>query len=101
MATILSLRVDDIIKPFENVSNSTAVMFIQKNQKHEYPVLLYVGEKRATKSYTLDSYAELDKIISQIEINLCSYTGNKGWHYIYVDNSKERSLDAIKNVLEQ
>ena len=68
---IQALRVDDLsnIKPFENASNSTAIMFLHKNQDTKYPIPYYIWRKKKTsKRASLGSYAELPEILAQIDI---------------------------------
>ncbi|MGL4346176.1 MAG: N-6 DNA methylase [Cellulosilyticaceae bacterium] len=68
---IKALKVDDLshIKAFENATNSTAIMYFQKNHLTEYPVCYNVWKKNPNlKRASFGSYAELEDIQDQIII---------------------------------
>jgi len=97
------LRVDDLsnIKPFENATNSTAILFMQKNQVNEYPVPYYMWEKKKTsKRYSLNSYAELSEILAHINIeSMIAMPAIKDDITSIWITVKENALDSIKGVL--
>lgn len=100
---IQALRVDDLsnIKPFENASNSTAIMFIQKNHDTEYPVPYYMWKKKkASKKASLGSYAELPEILAQIDIQaMVAMPAVKEDITSMWITAKQEALDAVKCVL--
>lgn len=100
---IKALRVDDLsnIKPFENASNSTAIMFIQKNHDTEYPVPYYMWKKKkTTKKTSLGSYAELPEILAQIDIQaMVAMPAVKEDITSMWITAKQEALDAVSCVL--
>lgn len=60
-------KIDDLVsvKPFENATNQTAVMYLQKGVENTYPVD-YIEWKKKTKG-TLKSYESLEKILTLID----------------------------------
>ena len=100
---IRALRVDDLsnIKPFENATNSAAILFIQKNQVNEYPVPYYVWEKKKTsKRISLGSYDSLSKILAHVNIEpMIAMPAIKDDNTSIWITAKEEALDAIQGVL--
>ncbi len=100
---IKALRVDDLsnIKPFENATNSTAILFIQKNQVNEYPVPYYMWEKKKTsKRYSLNSYARLSEIMAHVNIDsMIAMPAIKDDITSIWITAKKDALDAIQGVL--
>lgn len=59
-------KIDDLVsvKPFKNATNQTAIMYLQKGVKNQYPVK-YIEWKKKSKG-TLRSYADLSEILKLI-----------------------------------
>ena len=97
------LRVDDLsnIKPFENATNSTAIMFLQKNHDTKYPVPYYLWKKKKTsKKASLGSYSELPEILAQIDIQaMVAMPAVKENITSMWITAKQEALDAVKCVL--
>jgi len=60
-------RVDDLtgFKPFPELNNRTAIVFIKKGEKVEYPTDYICWESRKKK--TFDNYSKLENVISQFD----------------------------------
>lgn len=100
---IKAVRVDDLstIKPFENASNSTAIMFIQKNHDTVYPVPYYMWEKRkSSKSKALSTYSDLSEILTQIDIlpMIAMPAIQDDISSMWITAKKE-ALDAVRSIL--
>nr|ABE02417.1 BsrGI methyltransferase [Geobacillus stearothermophilus] len=96
-------RVDDLsfIKPFENATNSTSVLFLQKNHKTEYPVPYYVWKKRNSVSkLTLRTYDELSDILTNVDIKeMIAFPSDKNDETSLWITIPEKTLSVITNVL--
>jgi hypothetical protein len=89
------------IKPFENATNSTAILFIQKNQANKYPVPYYMWEKKKTsKRYSLNSYDRLSEIMAHVNIDsMIAMPAIKDDITSIWITAKKDALDAIQGVL--
>ena len=100
---IKAIRVDDLsnIKPFENAINSTAIMYIQRNQETTYPVPYYMWrKKKSSKKVSLGSYAELPEILAQIDIQeMMAMPAVKEDYTSMWITAKKEALDAVESVL--
>lgn len=95
-------RVDDLssVKPFENATNNTAVVFIQKNHKTEYPVPYYVWKKQSNKRSVLKTYDDLEDILKKVNLKeLIAFPSDKNNEIASWISIPNKTLGTIHNVL--
>lgn len=97
------LRVDDLsnIQPFDDATNSTAIMFVQKNRATVYPVPYYLWrKKRNSRGISLDSYSELYEVLAQMDIHqmIAKPAVKDDMTSMWITGKRE-ALDAIERVL--
>ena len=78
-------RVDDLvsIRPFENVNNRTAILFLKKNEKNVYPVPYFIwkkkGKKRISENFDLDTILKETMKLNHFAFPADKLNMNSGW----------------------
>ncbi|BBF41671.1 hypothetical protein lbkm_0351 [Lachnospiraceae bacterium KM106-2] len=96
------LRVDDLskIRPFENATNSSAILYLKRDEETTYPVPYYVWKKDSLERKGLNAYASLKEILSIMSIEeMVAMPVNESDPTSLWITAKLEALKAVKQVL--